>query len=60
MMFRASLFATPHRVMFFGGTLQALLDKGFWPLQTGDNYAGFGPVPVWPMRTLLPASRGAF
>jgi hypothetical protein len=37
--------------MFFGGTLQALLDKGFWPLQTGDNYAGFGPVPVWPMRT---------
>ncbi|MBI5107425.1 MAG: NnrS family protein [Rhodocyclales bacterium] len=56
MMFRASFFAAPHRVMFLGGTVQALLAMGFWSLQTGGHYAGFWPVPIWPLLTVLPQS----
>lgn len=56
MIFRASFFAAPHRVMFLGGTVQALLAMGFWALQTGGHYAGFWPVPVWPLLTVWPQS----
>ncbi len=56
MMFQASFFAAPHRVMFLGGTVQALLAMGYWALQTGGHYAGFWPVPVWPLLTVLPQS----
>lgn len=54
--FQASFFAAPHRVMFLGGTVQALLAMAFWSLQTGGHYAGLWDVPVWPLLTLLPAA----
>lgn len=57
MMFKLSLFAAPHRVMFLGGTIQALLSMAFWSLQTGGHYAGLWPAPGWPLLTLLPASQ---
>ena len=56
LMFRASFFAAPHRVMFLGGSIQALLAMGFWSLQTGGHYAGFWSVPVWPLLAVLPHS----
>ncbi len=56
MNFRASFFAAPHRVMFLGGTVQALLAMAFWSLQTGGHYAGLWDVPVWPLLTVLPAA----
>ncbi len=56
LMFRASFFAAPHRVMFLGGSIQALLAMGFWSLQTGGHYAGFWSVPVWPLLAVLPQS----
>lgn len=48
-------FAAPHRVMFLGGTVQALLAMAFWALETGGHYAGLWTLPVWPLLTLLPA-----
>ncbi len=53
--FRASFFTAPHRVMFLGGTVQALLAMAFWSLQTGGHYAGLWQVPVWPLMTVFPA-----
>ena len=49
-------FTAPHRVMFCGGTVQALLAMTFWTLETGGHYAGLWSLPVWPLLTLLPAS----
>lgn len=56
MMFRASFFSAPHRVMFLGGSVQALVAMGFWSLQTGGHYAGLWPVPVWPLLATMPLS----
>lgn len=49
-------FAAPHRMMFLGGTVQAMLAMAFWSLQTGGHYAGLWDVPVWPLLTVFPAS----
>ncbi len=54
--FRASFFAAPHRVMFLGGAVQALLAMLFWSLQIGGHYAGLWSLPVWPLLTQIPAS----
>lgn len=50
----ATLFSAPHRVMFLGGTVQALLAMTFWALETGGHYAGLWNMPVPPLLTLLP------
>ncbi|MBI5898796.1 MAG: NnrS family protein [Rhodocyclales bacterium] len=52
--FRASFFAAPHRVMFLGGAVQALLAMAFWSLQIGGHYAGLWSLPVWPLLTQIP------
>ncbi len=52
--FRASFFAAPHRVMFLGGAVQALLAMAFWSLQIGSHYAGLWSLPVWPLLTQIP------
>lgn len=52
----SSLFAATHRVMFLGGTVQALLTMAYWSLHTGAHYAGLFALPVPPLLTLLPAS----
>jgi uncharacterized protein involved in response to NO len=54
--FQASFLAAPHRVMFFGGTVQALLAMAFWSLHAGGHYAGLWEVPVWPLLTVFPAA----
>jgi len=52
--FRASFFTAPHRVMFLGGAVQALLAMAFWSLQIGGHYAGLWSLPVWPLLTQIP------
>ena len=47
-------FAAPHRVMFLGGTVQALLAMAFWSLQTGGHYAGLWSPPAWPLLLRFP------
>lgn len=54
--FRASFFAAPHRVMFLGGAVQALLAMAFWSLQIGGHYAGLWSMPVWPLLAEVPLS----
>ncbi|MBL8479024.1 MAG: NnrS family protein [Sterolibacteriaceae bacterium] len=49
-------FAAPHRVMFLGGTVQALLAMAFWSLQTGGHYAGLWSPPAWPLLSRFPPS----
>lgn len=56
MKFNARVLAAPHRVMFLGGTVQALLTMLFWSAQTGGHYAGLWGMPVLPLLTVLPAS----
>ena len=53
---RTAFLAAPHRVMFFGGTVQALLAMAFWSLETGGHYAGLWSMQVWPLLTRVPAS----
>ncbi|MBI5790868.1 MAG: NnrS family protein [Rhodocyclales bacterium] len=49
-------FAAPHRVMFLGGTVQALLAMAFWSLQAGGHYAGLWAPPAWPLLSRFPPS----
>lgn len=56
MKFNARVLSAPHRLMFLGGTVQALLAMLFWSAQTGGHYAGLWDMPVLPLLTVLPAS----
>ncbi|MBK9019890.1 MAG: NnrS family protein [Sulfuritalea sp.] len=47
-------FSAPHRVMFLGGTVQALLAMAFWSLQAGGHYAGLWSPPAWPLLLRFP------
>jgi len=56
MKFNAGVLAAPHRVMFLGGTVQALLAMVFWSAQTGGHYAGLWDMPVLPLLTIVPGA----
>lgn len=42
--------------MFLSGVVQAVAAMAFWFVEVGGRYAGFWPVPGWPLLTLFPAS----
>jgi uncharacterized protein involved in response to NO len=43
----ATVLSAPHRAMFLGGTMQALMTMAFWSLQIGGDYAGLWAAPEW-------------
>ena len=45
---RPVFFAAPHRVMFFGGLVQALLSMALWAWDVGGRLAALWPAPSWP------------
>lgn len=44
----AIFLSAPHRVMFFGGSVQSLLAVLFWAVDLGARYAGLYAAPTWP------------
>lgn len=42
-------FHAPHRVMFFGGAMQALLAMLWWAFDLGGRHAGLYAAPSWPL-----------
>lgn len=46
---QAVFFSAPHRMMFFAGTMQALIAMSFWALDLGARYAGLYAPIVWPV-----------
>lgn len=57
MKFWNSFTAAPHRVMFFGGALQALAVMLWWLVELATRYGIIGPPLVWP---IVPSAAHAY